>query len=182
MKTVYLFLATGFEEIEAITPIDILRRAGVNLKTISITGNQTVMGAHNIPVTADLLFEEVDFNLGCMLILPGGMPGSTNLQAHKGLEEVIKTYVAEDKYLTAICAAPLVYGQLNLLQGKRATCYPGFEDQLLGAETSNECVVVDHKMITSRGPGTAAEFALKLVEILVDTETAAMLHKGMLIK
>lgn len=168
---VYLFMADGFEEVEGLTVVDILRRAGVALKTVSIMGRRQVVGAHGIEVVADCLFEEIQESAE-MLILPGGIPGTPNLKAHAGLEKLIQASAGKGAYLAAICAAPTVYGELGLLKGKRATCYPGMEDGLLGAEVSCESVVADDKFITSRGVGTAIEFALKLVEVLKGKEEA----------
>ena len=183
MKTAFVFLASGFEEIEAMSIIDVLRRGEVNTVTVSITGDKKVKGAHNVEVIADEIFTNVDFSNGDMLVLPGGMPGTNHLNAHDGLKSVISEYNNQGKYIAAICAAPLVFGEMGLLKGKKATCYPSFEDRLIGAEvTENERVVVDGNVVTSRGPGTAIEFALQLVEILVSKEVAAQWRAGMLVK
>lgn len=169
---VNMFFATGYEEVEALTVIDILRRAGIETDMISVTGEKVVTGAHGIAVTMDKMFEEID-DSAQMIILPGGVPGTPNLKAHSGLAELIKKYnAADDKYLAAICAAPTVYGEMGLLKGKNATCYPGCEDGLLEAKSCTDKVVVDGKFITSRGVGTAIDFGLKLVEILIDEVTA----------
>lgn len=181
MKQVFLFLAEGFEEIEAIATVDILRRAGISVKTISITNQLPVVGAHQITIKADQLFSQTDFNHAAMLILPGGMPGTRNLQQFQPLTELIKRFAEENKYLAAICAAPSIYGEMGLLNGKEATCYPGFEKELIGAIHSNKPVVVSDRIITSSGPGTAFPFALKLVEILTDKNTASNVAKGMLL-
>jgi len=183
MKTAFVFLASGFEEIEAMSIIDVLRRGEVNTVTVSITGDKSVKGAHNVEVIADEIFADVDFSNGDMLVLPGGMPGTNNLNAHDGLKAVISEYNNQGKYIAAICAAPLVFGEMGLLKGKKATCYPSFESRLIGAEvTETERVVVDSNVVTSRGPGTAIEFALQLVEILVSKEVAAQWRAGMLVK
>jgi len=179
---VYIFLADGFEEIEAITVIDVLRRAGVDIRTVSITGKNEVIGSHEIKVTADLLFDESLLKDGEMIVLPGGMPGTANLSKHDGLSGLIRYYSENDKWIAAICAAPMVYGRMGLLKGKCATCYPGFEKDLAGAELKVDKVVVDGKCVTSRGPGTAIYFALKLVEVLKDSQTADKLKKGMLVE
>jgi len=181
MKTVTVHLAEGFEETEAITIIDVLRRAGLNVITVSVSGQQTVVGSHKIPVVADAIFDKVDYKKVDVIILPGGMPGSKNLDAHAGLKEQIKEFHSEQKLLGAICAAPLVFGHLNLLEGKKAVCYPGFEKELYGAETSTHAVAVDGNLVTSRGVGTALQFALKLTEILVGKEKAIQLADGMLL-
>ena len=183
LKKAYILLATGFEEIEAVSIIDILRRAGVEIETISISENRQISGAHNIEILADTLFDETDFSNGDMLIFPGGQPGTDNLNSQKKIKKLIQTYYGQQKYIAAICAAPLIFGEMGLLQGKKAVCYPGYEDRLLGAEIAqNECVVVDGNIITSKGAGTAIEFALKLVEILVGQETAEILKKKMIVK
>lgn len=177
---VYVHLADGFEEIEALTVVDVLRRANIAVKTVSITGDKTVRGAHDIMVAADLLFEEADFDKCEMIILPGGMPGTANLAKHEGLAEQLNAFAQSDKWLAAICAAPSVLGRMSLLKGKRVTSYPGYESQLIGAVYSEERVVRDRKIITSRGPGTAMEFSLELVKLLKNEQTAAALRNAMI--
>ena len=130
MKTIFVFLAEGFEEVEALTPVDVLRRAGLPVKTVSVPGVLTVNGAHGDPVIADMVFEEVKEADTEMIVLPGGLPGATNLDAHKGLSDLIMAFAEAGKPLSAICAAPLVYGKRGLLKGKKATCYPGFDKYL----------------------------------------------------
>jgi len=185
-KKAFIFLATGFEEIEAVNVIDVLRRAGVEVVIIAIPEEPDeiwVEGAHGISVFGDNVFEDTDFSDGDMLILPGGQPGTDNLNASKKLKKLIQNYYNQNKYIAAICAAPLVFGEMELLKGKRAVCYPGYENQLLGAEIpENERVVIDGNIITSKGPGTAIEFALKLVEILVNKEVAENLKIKMIVK
>ncbi|MGL4519841.1 MAG: DJ-1 family glyoxalase III [Phocaeicola sp.] len=180
MKTVYLFLAEGFEEIEAISPIDILRRAGVEVKTVSIGATKAVCGANGITVTADCLFEEMGADAADMLVLPGGMPGATNLDAHVGLGELILNYNEAGKPLAAICAAPLVLGKRGLLKGKKATCYPGFENFLEGATYTAALVEKDGTIITGKGPGAAFAFAFAIVEELCGPEMVAQLKAGMM--
>ena len=165
MSKVYVFLATGFEEIEALTPVDILRRGGVDVNLVSITGNEIVTGARGINVKADVLFENLDKDAAYMLVLPGGMPGTTNLMTYEPLMELVKAYNSKGKYVTAICAAPTIFGKIGLLNGKKATCYPGMEGDLTGANVKYDSVVVDGNIVTSRGMGTALDFALKLLEI-----------------
>lgn len=177
----YVFFAKGFEEIEAITVVDILRRAGLDITMVSITGAREVTGAHGIPVITDELFEYVDHQGAEMLILPGGMPGTTNLAANHKLGEVLQRYHAEGKWVAAICAAPSVLGRLGILKGRNATCYPGFEPQLEGAKLSHAPVVQDGHVITSRGAGTALEFALKLVEVALGAEKARNLREGLIV-
>lgn len=171
MSKVNMFFATGFEEVEALTVVDILRRAGVAVDMVSVTGSIDVTGSHGITVRMDKLFEELD-DSAAMIVLPGGIPGTPNLKAHAGLVDMIKRFKAAGKYLAAICAAPTVYGELGLLEGKKATCYPGLEEGLIGAIKSTDSVVVDGQFVTSRGLGTAIDFSLKLVSILVDQTTA----------
>lgn len=177
---VYVFLATGFEEVEALAPIDILRRANVDVQLVSVTGERIVKGSHNIEIVSDLLFEDADFTEGELFVLPGGMPGTLNLEAHSGLAEILKSAYHAGKLIAAICAAPMVFGKLGLLNGHKATCYPSFEEYLSGAEFSTERVVVSDNVITSRGAGTAMEFGLSLVEKLKGAGDAKKLAEGML--
>jgi 4-methyl-5(b-hydroxyethyl)-thiazole monophosphate biosynthesis len=163
---VFIFLADGFEEIEAIAPIDIFRRADIDVTTVSISNEKSVRGAHNIAVQADKLFKEVDFSTNDLLYLPGGMPGTRNLDAHEGLKELFLKQAGENKKIAAICAAPSILGKLGLLNGKEAICYPGFENQLAGATISKYKIVKSGKIYTAKGAGVAIQFALKLVEEL----------------
>ena len=177
MAQVYLFLANGFEEIEALTPVDLLRRAGIEIQTVSITADRMVTGSHGIAVEADLTLEEADFERAQVLVLPGGLPGTTNLGNCLVLTEELKRFAAEERRkVAAICAAPSVLGQLGLLKGKRAICFPGWEEKLEGAQIEEGAkAVVDGNVITSRGMGTAVEFSLALVKELKDRETAEKL-------
>ena len=172
MAKVYEFLATGVEEAEAIIPADLLRRAGVEVCLVSITGELAVTGARNLTIVADKRYEEVDFSDGDMLLLPGGQPGTTNLCNYEPLQELLKRWNEEGKRLAAICAAPTVFGKLGLLEGKQATCYPGCEEQLSGAILTEEQVVTDGNVTTSRGLGTAIAFAGEIIRLLVDEATA----------
>ncbi|MGQ8338018.1 DJ-1 family glyoxalase III [Sunxiuqinia sp. A32] len=182
MKKVAIQLAAGFEEIEAITIIDVLRRAKFDVTTISMTEDLKVVGSHQIPVIADNIFTEVDYSDMDMLVLPGGMPGAKNLDEHEGLKAQIIDFNKEKKLLGAICAAPLVFGHLNLLEGKDAVCYPGFEKELTGAKLSFQPTMVSENIITGRGVGAALKFALQIVEILADKEKADQLGKAMLVE
>jgi protein deglycase len=166
MAKVYIFLADGFEEIEGLTVVDLLRRVNIDITTVSITGKQYVTGSHKIEVKADALFEELDFSEADMLVLPGGMPGTRYLSEHEGLDGLLKTFYASGKKLSAICAAPSVLGSKGMLQGKAATCYPGFEEFLTGADVKNEAVIIDGEIITSKGLGTAIDFSLALISSL----------------
>jgi len=182
MSNLYIHLAEGFEEIEAVTIIDVLRRAGLNVISVSVTGNRMVKGSHNIEMKADILFDEVDFTSGEMIILPGGMPGSKNLNEHAGLKRQILEYQKTGKYLAAICAAPIVFGNLGILNGKRAVCYPGYEAHLTGADVQSNSYIVDNNIITGRGVGAALNFSLEIVRILVGEERALQLRKAMLVE
>ncbi len=178
MKQVWIFLAEGFEEIEAITPLDLLRRVGVDAKFVSVTKNHIVTGAHGVTYRADVLLEDVDVEHADMLVLPGGMPGAKNLQDHTALGALLKEAAAKGKFVCAICAAPMVLGHLGLLQGKEATIYPGMEELLTGAIPVTEYVCRDGNIITSRAPGTAIAFTLALVAALEGEEIARGLKES----
>lgn len=179
MAKVYLFLANGFEEIEGLTVVDVLRRGGVDIETVSITGQQQIMGSHGIAVMADRVFrEEQDYMDADMIVLPGGLRGTNALMAHEGVRELLYHYRNEEKYVAAICAAPSVLGMNGLLHGREATCYPGFEDKLLGAVKSENALVRDGNMITAEGMGVSTEFALKLLEVLAGSEKAREIGTG----
>lgn len=180
-KKVYIFLAEGFEEIEAITPIDLLRRANINIVSVSISEQKEVKGAHNIILHADHILSEVDIQDADMLILPGGMPGAKNLNENTEVKDAVKYYADNDKYVGAICAAPMVLGELNILQNKKATCYPGFEKHLHQAVITGSLVEHADKIITSKGAGAALQFSLKLVEILAGKNVAEELKAGMIV-
>jgi protein deglycase len=175
-------LADGFEEIEAISIIDVLRRADIEVIVVSVTGKLEIAGAHGIKVLADTLFEDVNYNDLFMIVLPGGMPGASNLNAHQGLTAQIRRFHMENKPLAAICAAPLVFGNLGILDGKQAVCYPGFECYLKGAEVLNVSVVESENIITGRGPGAAIQFALKIVAKAVSVEKAKLVAKQLLVE
>ena len=166
MKRVSVFLADGFEEVEALTVVDLLRRAKVYVDTVSVMDDYTVQGSHGINVQTEDLFDEVNFAEADMVVLPGGMPGTTNLKAHSGVRRVVKEFAEEGKYVAAICAAPTVLADLGLLKGKRITCYPAMEKEIQGAVITRAPVTVDGNIITSRGMGTAIDFALELIQIL----------------
>lgn len=162
---VYILLATGFEETEMIAPLDMLRRAGVPVQTVGISG-KVVMGAHNIPVTADVLPEDVDFSNADGVILPGGMPGTTNLQGSGFVIDLVKNCYENKKLVAAICAAPMILGELGLLEGRDATCFPGFEEHLKGASVLSQPAVTHENVITGRGAGAALDFGAALVDFL----------------
>lgn len=171
MKNIFVFLAEGFEEIEAITPIDIWRRAGFNVITISVEKQKLVKGAHNISIEADILFEDINLNAD-LIFLPGGIPGTLNLKKHEGLQKLLNENYSKQTYLTAICAAPLILGNNGFLKQKKATCFPGFEDELLEANYTGKSVEQEDKIITGKGAGVALEFALKIVSELLTEEEA----------
>lgn len=172
MKKAYIFLATGYEEVEALTVVDLLRRGGVDCKIVSIMPEREVTSSHHVTITADLLFDEQNLDDADMLIMPGGIPGTPNLKAHEGLNALICKYQSEGKYLAAVCAAPTIYGEMGLLKGKKATCYPGMEEGLVGAECLTDKVVCDGQFITSRGMGTCIDFGLTLLAKLEGKEVA----------
>ena len=182
MKKANIYLAEGFEEIEALTVADVLRRAGVDVNIIAVSDVVEVKGAHNITVIADKTFDEIDNKSADILILPGGMPGTTNLEKHEGLKSLIKEFYKEEKYIAAICAAPSILGKMGLLESSMATCYPGFEKDLHGAIHSDDLVIRHKNIITSKGPGTAMLFALELVEILVGREITEEIKESMIIQ
>lgn len=175
---VCVFLAEGFEEIEALTVVDLLRRADIEVLTVSVTDDLKVDGVHGISVLADTVFEEVDFSKVEMLVLPGGIPGTPNLAKHVGLIAKILEYNKEKKEIAAICAAPTILGELGLLKGKRAVCYPGKEDLLKHAIITNNMVESDENITTSKGVGTAIPFSLRLIERLRDEQTAQTIKKA----
>lgn len=166
MKKVCVFLADGFEEVEALTAVDLLRRARVYVDTVSIKDDYKVHGAHGIYVVTEDLFEEAEFEDTDMIVLPGGMPGTTNLMQHAGVRKIVKAFVDAGKPVGAICAAPTILADLGILEGKKATCYPACEDSMAGAVLTGAPVTVDGNVITSRGVGTAIDFALELIKVL----------------
>ena len=179
---VYLFLGTGFEEVEAIATIDVLRRAEVELTTVSVMNTLSVEGAHGVCVEADKMFDEVDFSNAEMLILPGGMPGTLNLGEHVGLTTLLREHNKKGRWIAAICAAPSILGKMHILRNQQAVCYPGFEDQLEEAFVSKDRVMVSGNIVTSRGPGCTIEFALQLATILEGESVAKAVAEGMLVK
>ena len=177
---VYIFLAEGFEAIEVITPLDMLIRAGIEVSTIAIGYEYLVKSSQGIPVQADDLFENTDFSDAEMLILPCGMPGASNLVKHKGLEALLREAMEKKIPVAAICAAPAVLGKHGLLQGRRATCYPGFEDMLKGAVCTESFVEKDGNVITACGPAAAVEFAKTIIRLLRGDEAAASVCEDMM--
>lgn len=178
---IYVFLANGFEEVEALAPIDLLRRASFEVTTVSITEHLAVIGSHNIPVIADTTIDAIgDFSNADLLVLPGGMPGTKNLAACERLTDLLTAQAKAGKPIAAICAAPSVLGSLGILEGKEAICYPGFEGALKGACISDKRVVRDGNILTAAGAGVAVEFGLAAIEMLADAEKAAAIRKAIL--
>ncbi|MDO5123650.1 MAG: DJ-1/PfpI family protein [Eubacteriales bacterium] len=177
----YCLLAPGFEEIEAIATVDMLRRGGVEVQTVGIGCGCTpkIEGGHNITVTADIKESGIVTDGLEGIILPGGMPGTLNLEKSKTVKKLIDYCVFNNLYICAICAAPQILGHMGLLSGKRATCYPGFEDELIGAQIVNAPAVVDGKIITGKGPGCTVEFASAIIEAVADKETAQKIKDSM---
>ena len=177
MSKAAIFFGNGYEEIEALTVVDILRRAGITINMVSITGEREVTGSHGITVHMDQLFEEVDFDSVDIIILPGGMPGTTNLEAYKPLMDKVDEFYQQDKYIAAICAAPSIFGHKGILKGKKACSNPGFESHLEGADVKQEPAVVDGHIITSRGMGTAIPFGLAILEQLAGEEAVVQMKE-----
>lgn len=177
---VYVLLGNGFEEIEAITPIDFLRRCGVEVKTVGVNGYE-IMGAHGIPVRADCSVEQIDREALEMLIIPGGLGGVESISTNVNAMVAIASAYHDGKYIAAICAGPTILAKLELIEGKSLTSYPGTQSQLGNVNYSEELVVTDGKLITSRGPATSLLFAQKLGEILCGKEKSDEVARGMLL-
>ena len=185
MAKVYVFLADGFEDVEALIPIDVLRRGGVEVVTVSTTDFPLVESAHGVNIEADLQFEQCDFSDADLLMLPGGMPGAANLFDHEGVCKAVCSQAAADKKIAAICAAPaVVLAQLGLLEGKKATCYPGFEQVLkeAGAQYTGDLFTVDGNITTGEGPAAAFPYAYELLTQLVNKATSDQIAEGMRFK
>ena len=183
MAKVYVFLADGFEDVEALIPIDVLRRGGVEVVTVSTTEFPLVESAHGVAIEADIQFEQSDYEDADLLMLPGGMPGASNLAAHEGVCKAVCSQIAAGKKVSAICAAPaVVLAPLGLLEGKRVTCYPGFEKALDGATYTGDLVTVDGNITTAEGPAAAFPYAYELLTQLVDKATSDQIAEGMRFK
>ena len=185
MAKVYVFLADGFEDVEALIPIDVLRRGGVEVVTVSITDFPLVESAHGVNIEADLQFEQCDFSDADLLMLPGGMPGAANLFDREGVCKAVCEQAAAGKKIAAICAAPaVVLAQLGLLEGKKATCYPGFEQVLkeAGAQYTGDLFTVDGNITTGEGPAAAFPYAYELLTQLVNKATSDQIAEGMRFK
>lgn len=182
MAQVCVLLADGCEEIEAVTIVDVLRRARVDVRTLALGSRLEVKGAHGIKFLADSTLEEAKNQDWEMVILPGGQPGADTLRDDPRVASLLEKQLGQKRYIAAICAAPIALGKYGMLKERRATCYPGYEDQLQGAVHVSERVVIDGPIITSRGPGTAMEFAFELVTILKGRADADSLRLGMLVR
>lgn len=177
-KKAAIFFATGYEECEALITVDILRRAGVEISMVSVTGDKTVTSSHNVPVVMDKLFDEVDFAELDMMILPGGMPGTKNLEANAPLMDALDEFYKNGKKIAAICAAPSIFGHRGYLNGKAACIYPGMEGELAGADVKYDPAVTDGNIITGRGMGAAIDFALAIVTELEGKEKSETIAKA----
>lgn len=174
-----VYFATGFEEVEALAPVDILRRGKVEVVMVGVSG-KTVVSARNISVNMDTTIEEFDYNTVDMIVIPGGIPGVPNLEANEKVLESVKAFKKEGKWIAAICAGPSLLGKAELLAGEKATCYPGYEEFLLGAEHTGERVVRSGKVITGIGAGASLEFGYELLSALQGNEAAEKVRKGMI--
>ncbi len=174
-----ILLADGFEEIEALTPLDILRRAGLDVKTVAI-GSKIAIGSHGIPVICDITSDEVDLSQISAVIFPGGMPGSLNLDASAFSDKIIDAVTKNGGRIAAICAAPLVLGRRGLLNGKEAICYPGFENELSGAKISSQSVMTDGNITTAKGMGVALSFSLELVRLICGESKAREISEAIM--
>lgn len=178
---VYVHLAYGFEEIEALTVVDVLRRGGVEVETVSITDELNVVGAHGIQVNADITFANANYDDCEMIVLPGGLPGATNLRDHEGLKAKICQFAETNKWIAAICASPsVILGAYGLLENHKATCYPGMEEGMVGAKAENVGAICDDNIITGKGPAYATEFALLILEKLTNESNANSVASGFL--
>ena len=178
---IYMFLAEGFEEIEALCPLDLMRRANLEVTTVGV-GGAFITGAHGITVKADIVDTELSYSSldMDMIFLPGGMPGTLNLATSDTVISAITAANKADAYIAAICAAPSILGDMGLLKGKKAVCYPGFEDRLTGAEIPDQNVVLDGKILTAKGMGVALEMGLEIVKIFCGNDTAKKLSHAVI--
>ena len=181
MSKIAVFLAVGFEEVEAVSTIDVLRRGGLDVDMISVSGNLDVEGGHGISLKCDRLFYNVDYTDYDVLVLPGGMPGTDNLNKHEGLVELLPEFISQGKKVAAICAAPMILGQLGLLENRDAICYPGFEEHLKGAHISYKTVVRDDNIITAKGAGVAMAFGLEILKWFLPLNEVAELKASLIL-
>lgn len=177
---VYVFLANGFEEVEAITPIDYLKRAEIPVEIVSVEQENIVVGAHNINIIADCNIKDIDIDKADMIVLPGGMPGTLNLKKNSLLNQYIDYCYSREVFIGAICAAPMILGEKQMLKGKKATCYPSFEKYLLGCNYNNENLCVDKNIITCKSAGYAQDFAFALIEALKGKELTKSIRSSVI--
>lgn len=177
---VAVYFATGYEEVEALAVVDVLRRGGVDVSMVGVTG-KTVVSARQISINMDQTIDEVNHDEIDMMVLPGGIPGVDNLKVNETLVQNLKAFKKEGKWIAAICAGPSILGELGLLEGEKATCYPGYEEALVGATVVNERAVVSNKIITGKGAGAALEFGLTILSVIKGEEVANKVAKGMII-
>lgn len=182
MNRIAIFFAKGYEEIEALTVVDICRRCKLTVDMISVTEEMQVEGSHGIIVGMDKTFSQADFDEYDMIVLPGGMPGTRGLEAHQGLMEQVDAFYAAGKYIAAICAAPSIFGHRGILKGRKACCYPGFESHLEGAEVTGGPVEISDNVITSRGMGTAIPFGLAIAAVFCGQDAADEMAKSIIYK
>ncbi len=176
---VYVFLANGFEEIEALTPTDILRRAKLEVKTVGVSAEK-IVSSHGVTVTPDITCDQISLDDDLdMVVLPGGMPGTLNLEANEQVQKAVDFCAENDRFIAAICAAPSILGHKGLLKGKKAVCFPGFEKDLEGAQIVDKLAVVDGKIITAKGAGACIEFGLTLAQLLSGDEVSQRIRAGM---
>ena len=175
---IYVFLANGFEEIEALTAVDLLRRAELSVATVGV-GGKNITGSHGIPVTADIEEAQAETEGLKAVVLPGGMPGTLNLEKSAVVKEAIRSAMEDNRYIGAICAAPSILGHMGYLDDREITCYPGFESQMPKAYYTGEKVVVSDNIIMGKGAGAAVDFALKLVEVMVSPVRAKALRESL---
>lgn len=182
MGTAYVFFADGFEEIEASTCVDVMRRAGLNVEMVSVTPDEIVTGAHDVPVLCDCNVVNCDFFDADLVLLPGGMPGAATLDKCEELRKLLLRFAEEQKPIAAICAAPMVLGKLGLLKGKKATCYPDFEQYLEGADCTGAPVERDGNIVTGKSPAAAMEFALTIIDLILGKEKVQELKEAMCVE
>lgn len=173
MSKATVFITDGTEEVECLTTVDLLRRAGVETQLVAVSDKREILSSHKVLITADLAFDEASYDDSDLLFIPGGMPGTVNMTAHEGLRSLLKRFADEDKYIAAVCAGPSVLGSAGLLKDKRATCFPGWEDKLFAKETTGEGVVTDGKILTGRGLGFSIDLALEIIKVLEGEEKAS---------
>ena len=179
MNKVYVFLADGFETVEALAPVDVMRRAGLNVVTVSIMDSKNVLSAQGVTVVADELYENISFADADALVLPGGGVGTDNLSAHEPLRALLVDACSRGLLVAAICAAPMVFGRIGILKGKRATCYPGCEGDLFGAEYTAAAVELDGNIITACGPGASFDFGFAIVKNFCGADVVDTLRSQM---